>query len=165
MVAHGNNPATKPRPLNSRMDKFAMILAGGETQANAWRLAYNKPNAKDVTAAQKGSRLAADPRIQARVASLKEKTIGGELLTVNDRLHKLSAAMNFTPKTPADRQALARLTDSYTKLAGGAQPDRLEVTGANGGPVSAVVQAAVTVQRAPVRARIAALRAAREARG
>lgn len=161
MVAEGKIAAS--RPLNSRQDRFAMILAGGETQGNAWKLAYGKPTAKDKTAHEKGCRLAADPRVQARVAKLKERTIGGRLLTVNDRLHLLSEAAGMPVNTAGERSARARCLDVYTKLAGGGSPEQHEVT--HKGDPSAPIVVAVTVNKAPVRDRIAALRAAKEARG
>lgn len=163
MVADGNKVAT--RPLTSRQDRFALILAGGASQAESWRQAYAKPDAKDTTAAQRGSRLAADPRIQAKVSALKATTAGGVLLTVNDRLHLLSESARQPAKTAGERSARARLIDVYTKLAGGAQPEQHQITGPGGGPILATVTAAVTVHRAPVRERLAALRAAKDARG
>lgn len=159
MVAHANKTPT--RTCNAREEVFCRLVVQGHSQAEAWRRAYIKPNSTDRNAAEQSCKLAKRPCVVARIAELRAKTEAKVLLSVNDRLHKLATAADFVPKTAAERQAQARLMEAYTKIAGGAAPIQVEHSGPGGGPMQTQVTASVTVRSAPIRERIAALRAAR----
>jgi hypothetical protein len=158
MVATRNPPATAK--LNPRQEVFCRLVVGGKSQAEAWKEAYGHPEAKARGAIEAGSRLANDPRIAARMKEMTAAAAGKTILTVNDRLAILARDAQLPGNTAPMVNARARVVEVYTKLAGGAQPERSEVT-VKGDPDAPVV-VAVTVNKAPVRDRIAALRAAKE---
>ncbi len=159
MVAHGKKTASA-RPLNPRQDLFAQLVAGGKTHAEAWRTAYVKPAASNQTAAEKGSRLAADARVQARVAQIRARSDVKSVLSLNDRLAILARDAQTPGTTAAMLSARARVIEVYNKTAGDQAPDRTETT-IKGDPAAPVV----VTSRAPTKAeKIAALAAQRKQR-
>lgn len=61
--------------LTPQQETFAVGLAAGEKQTDAYRAAYPRLKASAKTIAEKASRLAADSRVQARVKGLLAKTV------------------------------------------------------------------------------------------
>lgn len=160
VMEHGKKlPRTR---LTVQQESFAVLLVNGALPASAYRDAY-KSKASHKTLTERASRLAKLPRVAARIQSLRDQTAGQALLTVNDRLKLLAEAARAPVKTSSDRSARARVIEVYTKIGGGAVPEKVEISAPGGGPIK--VEATVTHTHQPVRARIAALKAAREARG
>lgn len=157
MVATRNPAAT---PANPRQDLFARLIISGKTQVEAYRAAYGKTSTSAKTAKEGASRIANHPSVVARIAELRAKSEAPALLSLNARLHKLAAAAEFTPKSAADRNALARVIEVYNKTAGDHAPDRQEVT-VKGDASNPVAVTSVPMSKA---AKIAALAAQRRPR-
>ena len=71
--------------LTPKQERFAQLVAGGSSQVDAYREAFNS-NGKDSTVHSEGSRLMKDPKITARVDALiglKERAI--QRKAVSDR--------------------------------------------------------------------------------
>ena len=71
--------------LTPKQERFAQLVAGGNSQADAYREAFNS-NGKDSTVHSEGSRLMKDPKVTARVdalIALKERAI--QRKAVSDR--------------------------------------------------------------------------------
>ena len=71
--------------LTPKQERFAQLVAGGSSQADAYREAFNS-NGKDSTVHSEGSRLMKDPKVTARVdalIALKERAI--QRKAVSDR--------------------------------------------------------------------------------
>lgn len=149
-----------PRVLTARAKEFASLVATGTSNAEAWRRVFNHPNAKNQRAAERGSRLATDPRVVEEIARLRAKSEGKKLLSLNDRLAILAEIGQAKGKTPAMYNAKTRALDVYSKLAGDQAPQRIELSGPGGAPIESNVVASVT--SLPIRGRIAALRAKRD---
>lgn len=58
--------------LTAKQEAFAQAVAGGMTQADAYRSAYEASQMMDKTIVEEASRIAADRNVAARVAELKE---------------------------------------------------------------------------------------------
>lgn len=63
----------KPGELTPQQEKFAQGVASGLTLSDAYRQAYKAGKMKPATINETASRLASDPKISARVASLARK--------------------------------------------------------------------------------------------
>lgn len=72
--------------LTAKQEAFAQAVAGGMTQADAYRSAYDCENSTDKTVVEEASRVAADRNVSARVAELKEAT---ELAALWTRLNSV----------------------------------------------------------------------------
>lgn len=60
-----------PAKLTHKQDRFATLVAAGESQADAYRMAYDAEGMTDGTVYAAASRLMADDRISARATALQ----------------------------------------------------------------------------------------------
>lgn len=106
--------------------RFAELVAGGRSQADAYREAYGRPNVSARDAAERGSRCAADPRVKEFLASVRAASAAGALLTINERLKLLADNARIPGRSAAARNAQARAIEVYNKTAGDQAPERQE---------------------------------------
>lgn len=76
--------------LTPKQEKFAQEVAGGKSQAEAYRAAFNCAKSKPETVIQSASRLMADPNISARVEQLKAQLSEKALWTREDSVRILA---------------------------------------------------------------------------
>ena len=126
--------ATRQPPMNQRMVQFAHLLASGKTHAEAYDLSHPSKTRRTVkTAREKGSRLAADTRVQDMIAKLQEKATQATLFTLQMHLANLHD-ISLKALAARDFNAAARAEEARGKAAG-FYVQRLEHTGKDGGPI------------------------------
>lgn len=76
--------------LTAKQEAFAQAVAGGMTQADAYRSAYEAENMGDSSIVVEGSRLMADPNVSLRVAALKEAIAIAAIWTRLDSVQTLA---------------------------------------------------------------------------
>jgi hypothetical protein len=76
--------------LTAKQEAFAQAVAGGMTQADAYRSAYEAENMGDSSIAVEGSRLMADPNVSLRVRELKEAIAIAAIWTRLDSVQTLA---------------------------------------------------------------------------
>lgn len=153
----------KPSFLTPRGLRFAVLVGGGASQADAYRLAFDRQGLSAQDSAHRGFKISKQPAVAAKIAELVGRSEVKTLLTLNDRLAILAKHAQHTPKTSADRQASVRAIDVYSKIAGDGLGENVnvkaavEVSAPGGGPVE-IVAALTTADK------IARFRAARAGR-
>jgi hypothetical protein len=76
--------------LTSKQEAFAIAVASGKTQADAYREAFNvKPTTKPETIQNNASRLMKDTEVSARVEELKKPIIEAAGITLESHLARL----------------------------------------------------------------------------
>jgi thymidylate synthase ThyX len=114
--------------LTPKQEAFAIAVASGMTQADAYRSAYNvKPETKPESTQVKASQLMADGKIRSRVEELKKPIIEAAGITLESHLARLEHlgkkaedAESFTAAISAE-VARGKVAQLYT--------DNLVVTG------------------------------------
>lgn len=144
--------------LTTRQEIAAILYAKGKTMVEAYVQAFSKERLSHKSAMEGASRLFKRPAIAARVKELQHKSEAKALLSINDRLRLLAENAQMPVKTSGDRSAQARVIEVYTKIAGGFEPERRELTGANGTPL-AITATLSLPSTAPLMARLEALAA------
>jgi hypothetical protein len=86
----------RPYRLSPRREKFAQLVAGGSTHADAYRQAFTVSGMKPATLWSEASRVAAVPEVSARIGELRQAqvrvamhdmgSIGGSVLRRLDQL-------------------------------------------------------------------------------
>ena len=76
--------------LTAKQEAFAQGVAGGMTQADAYRNAYDCDGSADKTIIENASRTMADSNVSARVAELKEAVAIAALWTRLDSVETLA---------------------------------------------------------------------------
>lgn len=82
------------KTLTPKQEAFARAVAAGNSQADAYRLAYNASASKPETVQKRACELMADGKVAGRVAELRERAataVGITLETHLTRLEELSA--------------------------------------------------------------------------
>jgi hypothetical protein len=81
--------------LTPKQEAFAQALAGGKTQADAYREAFNvRPTTKNETTQNDASKLMTKPEVYTRVEELKTQLSEKLLWTREDSLRTLIAVIN-----------------------------------------------------------------------
>ena len=114
--------------LTPKQEAFAIAVASGMTQADAYREAFNvKPTTKPETIQNNASRLIKDTKVSARVDELKKPIIEAAGITLESHLARLEhlgkkaeEAESFTAAISAE-VARGKVAQLYT--------DNLVVTG------------------------------------
>lgn len=128
-------PLRKPRKkrIPERWDIFASHVAAGENYSDAYRKAYSCSNATRETIKTEASKLARREEVAAMIARYKREEIQGVLLSRDERLAILGQIAKSKTAKPSEK--VSAIT-AYTKIVGDAAPERQELTGANGGPIT-----------------------------
>jgi hypothetical protein len=119
--------------MTQRMVAFAHAVASGKTQADAYRMTYSLRKMTNKTLHEKASRLAADTRVADLISKLQEKAAQATLFTLQDHLRNLHD-ISLKALNAKDFNAAARAEEARGKAAG-FYVQRLEHTGAGGGPI------------------------------
>lgn len=101
--------------LTVKMEKFAVCLAQGMSQADAYRFAYDAENMADKTIWEKASVLASDGKVSERVEALLEEAAAEVRLS---RGYVLSGLMKIAGKEDAPEGARARAYELLGKEQG-----------------------------------------------
>lgn len=147
-------PTTPPARITEKQRKFCRLVLTGMTNAESWRVAYNKPGSK--AAAERAKEVMETPGVQYLLAKARAQSERKTLLTVNDRLAICAEIAQDAFCKPSDRVMGVRV---YNETAGDHAPERQEVT-LKSDPNAPLM---VVTRPATKQEKIAALKAQREA--
>jgi phage terminase small subunit len=85
--------------LPTKQEKFARLIAEGNSQADAYRGAYNAKNMTDKTIWEAASRLMADSKVSARVEAIKAESLQHVKYGIEEHFKELDlgAKLALTP--------------------------------------------------------------------
>uniref|UniRef100_A0A6M3KT82 Putative terminase n=2 Tax=viral metagenome TaxID=1070528 RepID=A0A6M3KT82_9ZZZZ len=121
--------------LTAKQEAFAVRVVAGDSLADAYRATYSASRATDKTVWESGSKLAAKPKVSARIKELRGSVADSAKYSLEehlDQLRKLSlaAAKNeqFSVSVTAEQHRGAALGFYALKK-------QLEISGPRGGPI------------------------------
>ena len=120
--------------LTPKQEAFALAVASGKTQSDAYREAFNvRPTTKDSSVNVNASKLMADAKIAQRVKELREPVIRKARITLESHLDDL---LELRRAAVENNQFSAAISAEIARAkAAGIQMDKMQIVGADGGPV------------------------------
>lgn len=113
--------------LTARQEKFAQGVAGGMTQADAYRAAYTTENMKQDTIHVKASELMASGKVAVRVAELKGELARKQLWTREKSVKALINAYNVAERQ-SQSGAMTAAVKELNAMHGYNEPVRIDHT-------------------------------------
>lgn len=143
-IAAGPKPArSRSRSgLNDRQLAFCRIVAKGSSYAAAYRQIYNS-SATTAQSVQSAKRLVQRPGVRAEICRIRAMAEKKTILTINDQLSILASNAQVRGNSPALVNARTRAIDVYAKIAGTVAPQRVELAGPGGAPISTATTALI----------------------
>ena len=141
--------------LTAKQEKFALSLAQGMTQADAYRAGYNAENMKPETVQECASRLMADRNISARVEELRAE-VGAKMAEevtydYQAAMRELDDAIAFAKENCASGAVVSALSLKQ-KISGlqveDRKNDRGPVTGLTHDQTKAALEALMAIKKA-----------------
>lgn len=125
--------------LTPKQEKFALAVASGKTQSDAYREAFNvRPTTKPETVNQQASRLMADRNISARVEELRKPIANKAMITLESHIARLKELAELAIQE--GQIAAAIKAEELCGKASGVYVEKRQITGADGGPVKHSIQ-------------------------
>lgn len=122
------------KKLNSRQEQFALAIASGLSQAEAYRKAYpGSDKWKDKSVWVKASMLNARPEVKQRIAVLQAEGADRAVYTLADHLKRLDELSRAAEKA-AEFTAAVKAEEARGRAAGFIL-SKVELTGKGGGPI------------------------------
>ena len=120
--------------LTPKQEKFALEVASGKTQSDAYRAAFNvRSTTKPETVNQQASRLMADRNISARVEELRKPIAAKAMITLESHIERLKELAVLA--IDQGQIAAAIKAEELCGKASGVYVEKRQITGADGGPV------------------------------
>ena len=120
--------------LTPKQESFALAVASGKTQSDAYRVAFNvRPTTKPETVNQAASRLMADSNISARVEELRKPIANKAMITLESHIERLKELSELAIEQ--GQIAAAIKAEELCGKASGVYIEKRQITGADGGPV------------------------------
>jgi hypothetical protein len=120
--------------LTPKQEAFAAALATGVSQAEAYRTAFpSSLKWADSTVWPKASTLAANGKVQARLAELQAEAAAKAVYTLADHLKRLDDLSRDAQKNGEFTAAVK--AEEIRGKAAGFHPTKVELTGKGGGPI------------------------------
>lgn len=120
--------------LTPKQEKFALAVASGKTQSDAYREAFNvRPTTKPETVNQAASRLMADSNISARVEELRKPIANKAMITLESHIARLKELAELAIKE--GQIAAAIKAEELCGKASGVYVEKRQITGVDGGPI------------------------------
>lgn len=130
--------------LTSQQEAFALEVASGKSQAEAYRTAYPKSKAwKDSTVWEQASRLMAQAKLSARVASHRTELAQRSLWAREDSVRSLMKVVR-TADRPSDIVAAVK---ALNEMHGFNAPQKVEHSGAITSITRRIIDVGVTLER------------------
>ena len=130
--------------LRPQQEAFALAVASGKSQAEAYRSAYPKSQAwKDTAVWQQASRLMAVPDVAARVASHRTELAQRSLWAREDSVRSLMKVVR-TADRPSDIVAAVK---ALNEMHGFNAPQKVEHSGAITSITRRIIDVGVTLER------------------
>ena len=101
--------------LTAKQEAFAKAIVEGMNQADAYRSAYSTKNMADKTVWENASRLAADSKVSARIAELRERLASESIMSAQQRLRWLTEIIMNSDASMSDKLKAA---DIMNKMQG-----------------------------------------------
>lgn len=102
--------------LTAKQEKFAQAVVLDEMNyTDAYRSVYDTSRMTDKTANEKASRLAADDKVRARMAELRESLAAPKIMSAQQRLEWLSRVIQSEEESTRDRLSAS---DQMNKMQG-----------------------------------------------
>lgn len=120
--------------LTPKQETFALAVASGKTQSDAYREAFNvRPTTKPETINQAASRLMADSNISARVEELRKPIAKQAMITLESHIERLKELAALAIEQ--GQIAAAIKAEELCGKASGVYVEKRQITGADGGPL------------------------------
>ena len=116
-----------PATLSAKKEKFAQLMACGDpktgkplSQSEAYRLAFKPKKMKEKTVWEEASRVAADPKVSARIQELLAETIAKVTMTREEWLLEMEKIMRGDVRKmfsgPGDALPVSELEDNEAAM-------------------------------------------------
>ena len=128
--------AAEKTDLTPKQEAFAQAFVQTSNASEAYRLSYDAENMKPESVHRAAKEVYDNPKVAARISELRDEMVERHRLTVDDLIRELEearAAALHQEKPQA--AAMVAATMGKAKILGLEAPSKLELTGANGGPV------------------------------
>lgn len=120
--------------LTPKQEAFALAVASGKTQSDAYREAFNvRPNTKPTSVNVSAAKLMADPNINQRVEELRQPIAQKAMITLESHIERLKELANMAIEQ--GQIAAAIKAEELCGKASGVYIEKRQITGADGGPV------------------------------
>lgn len=101
--------------LTAKQELFVRKIIEGNSQANAYRSAYSCKRMSDKTIHEAASRLAADSKVAARLAELREQITSDSIMSAQKRLEWLTGVIKSEEESTGDK---LKAVDIMNKMQG-----------------------------------------------
>jgi spore germination protein YaaH len=101
------------KALTPKQEKFAQLVADGNTQADAYRGAFGQGNQSDKTIIEKASKQMATANVQTRVAQLKEELAKKALWSREESVEALKTVLTNPDKATDIVSAVKELNNMH----------------------------------------------------
>ena len=119
--------------ITPKQEAFCLGIVEGKTVLDAYKAAGYQPKATDQTRQQAASRLLASKEVASRISELRAPAAKKASLTLESHLEDLQRLRNMAVK---EKQYSAAISAEVSRgKASGFYVERLQHTGANGGPI------------------------------
>ena len=120
--------------LTPKQEAFAVAVASGKTQSDAYRQAFNvRPTTKDTSVNVNASKLMADANISQRVEELRKPIAEKAMITLESHIRRLKELAELA--IDQGQIAAAIKAEELCGKASGVYVEKRQITGADGGPV------------------------------
>lgn len=120
--------------LTPKQEAFALAVASGKTQSDAYREAFNvRPTTKDTSVNVNASKLMADANIAQRVEELRKPIAEKAMITLESHIQRLKELAELA--IDQGQIAAAIKAEELCGKASGVYIEKRQITGADGGPV------------------------------
>lgn len=125
--------------LTPKQESFALAVASGMTQSDAYREAFNvRPTTKTDSINQAASKLMADPKISSRVNELRKPIAEKAMITLEGHISRLKELADIALQN--GQVAAAIKAEELCGKASGIYVEKKQITGADGGPIQHAVK-------------------------
>ena len=125
--------------LTPKQEKFALAVASGKTQSDAYRHAFNvRPTTKPEGVNQRASRLMADSNIKARVEELRKPIANKAMITLESHIERLKELALMA--IDQGQIAAAIKAEELCGKASGVYVEKRQITGSDGGPIQHAIK-------------------------
>ncbi len=144
-----------PKVLTPEATEFVRLYISTGAGADSYRTAYNRPELETQEASNRAFRLLRQAPVKRLVKEAQRATTKKLVISLNERLGLLAEIAQDRKARNSDR---IRAVEVYGKTAGDEAPQKIELTGADGGPM---VTASVNLKSISVRKKVEGLVAAK----
>jgi len=125
--------------LTPKQEAFALAVASGKTQSDAYREAFNvRPTTKDTSVNVNASKLMADANIAQRVEELRKPIAEKAMITLESHIQRLKELAELA--IDQGQIAAAIKAEELCGKASGVYIEKRQITGADGGPVQHAIK-------------------------